>query len=555
MCISVDKNIMLKWLAFLLLAGQSLSLSLKKPQISFDKYHHQQDLENLFNRLAQDYPDKARVGDIGTSVQGRKLIYIELTNDVQVKSPWKPQVKLVGNMHGDETVGRQLIVYLAQFLLYEHDSDSDAINILNNTRLFLLPSMNPDGFEASEEGRCRSLAGYRGRKNGNGVDLNRNFPDQFDTEGERDARKYEKETMLMMDWIKNNKFILSANFHAGSEVASYPFDSRKLTSHDHSQYGVASLAPDNDFFIEMASTYANNHYDMHVNNRKCGEDLFEDGITNGAKWYIVRGGMQDFNYLYGECMEITLYITCCKYPLARFLQKEWDKNKMSLIKFVQLANRGLRGQVTDADGNPVDDVTIHVSGIAYNVTTDVTGIFFRMLTGGGIYNVTYFKKGYEPVRRTIYVPENDFVIDNIQLHKEKKVPSQFTVPLERSTDGRMLSIRATRADALKYCQENYPNGQLAVPTATADWLTQAGRIEMFKDVITGDATFSKFHLHLDYDHVTDDVSTVDGKLVAKGADFEDSFYFTTDEDIYLILSGDLTIMNGYCGLDILCQHD
>ena len=58
MCISVDKNIMLKWLAFLLLAGQSLSLSLKKPVISFDKYHNQTDLENLFNQLAENYPDK-----------------------------------------------------------------------------------------------------------------------------------------------------------------------------------------------------------------------------------------------------------------------------------------------------------------------------------------------------------------------------------------------------------------------------------------------------------------------------------------------------------------
>ena len=73
------------------------------------------------------------MGDIGTSVKGRKLIYLEVTNQVRDESPWKPNVKLVGNMHGDETVGRQLIVYLAQYLLYE-DGDSDAMNIMNNTR-------------------------------------------------------------------------------------------------------------------------------------------------------------------------------------------------------------------------------------------------------------------------------------------------------------------------------------------------------------------------------------------------------------------------------------
>ena len=53
--------------------------------------------------------------------------------------------------------------------------------------------------------------------------------------------------------------------------------------------GVASIAPDNDFFIEMASTYSNNHFDMHLNNRKCGEDQFDGGITNGAEWYNVPG--------------------------------------------------------------------------------------------------------------------------------------------------------------------------------------------------------------------------------------------------------------------------
>lgn len=62
---------------------------------------------------------------------------------------------------------------------------------------------------------------------------------------------------------------------------------------------------------------------------------FAQGITNGAYWYSVSGGMQDWNYIEEDCFEITLELSCQKYPSEKTLESFWIKNKDSLIKFME----------------------------------------------------------------------------------------------------------------------------------------------------------------------------------------------------------------------------
>ena len=52
------------------------------------------------------------------------------------------------------------------------------------------------------------------------------------------------------------------------------------------------------------------------------------------------GGMQDYNYAFGGCMELTLEISCCKFPEEDDLAQFWEDNKNSLITFMQLAHIG-----------------------------------------------------------------------------------------------------------------------------------------------------------------------------------------------------------------------
>ncbi|KAE8745102.1 hypothetical protein FOCC_FOCC008277 [Frankliniella occidentalis] len=361
----------------------------------------------------------------------------------------KPDVKYVANMHGNEAVGRELMLHLiqvryagaaghgdshdssegtlltlltplSQYLVNSYETDPYIKWLLDNTRIHILPSMNPDGFEVSREGQCD---GGQGRYNARGFDLNRNFPDYF----KQNNKRGQPETDAVKEWTSKIQFVLSGGLHGGALVASYPFDNTP-NSMFQNYASTPSLTPDDDVFKHLAITYSSNHPVMSRGVAcKAGTPAFNRGITNGAEWYPLTGGMQDFNYVWYGCMEVTLELSCCKFPPASELPKFWEENRVSLVKFLAEAHRGVHGFVMDENGNPVEKAALKVKGRDVGFQTTKYGEFWRILLPG-VYKLEVYAEGYLPREVDLMVVEQHPTLLNVTLHPAKVGPVSYASP-------------------------------------------------------------------------------------------------------------------------------
>ena len=349
-------------------------------------YHNYNELTEFLQNINSQYPDITNLISIGQSVEGRELWVLEVSDNAGINEI-EPEFKYIANMHGDETVGRELCLYLIEWLVNGYGNNDRATDIVDNTSIFIMPSMNPDGFENGS------------RYNANGVDLNRDFPDQFnDPNNSLSGRQ--PETQAMMQWTWEHNFVLSANMHTGALVANYPYDGPNT--------GVYSGAPDDDVFVQISRCYA----DAHPNMESGG---FQDGITNGADWYAVFGGMQDWNYVWESDFEITLEQNEVKWPNSNQLDGLWDDHQESMISYIEQIHQGVRGLVIDNESGEGLDATISVEGIDHEVFTDPeNGDYYRLLTPGN-YTLTAYSFGYLPATQNIIVEDDGYVEINFEL--------------------------------------------------------------------------------------------------------------------------------------------
>jgi hypothetical protein len=276
---------------------------------------------------------------------------------------------------------------LCDHLLTSYGSDPQATNIIDEIDLWIVPLMNPDGYDRYP----------RSRYNADGFDLNRNFPNYGET---NDPSGRPLEIQHVMNWSFAHSFTCSANLHGGALVVNYPFDNDDTGS----QY-----SPDDDMFIYISEQYS--QYNLPMWNG----DWYH-GITNGAEWYMIWGGMQDWNYHFMGNNEVTIELSNNKEPPASQIPQYWNDNRDSMLAYIQTCLIGVRGIVTDAGSGLPLAATVVVAGRDHEIYTDSdVGDYHRMLLPGS-YDLVFEVDGYPVTVPDVAVIAGDATRLDMELH-------------------------------------------------------------------------------------------------------------------------------------------
>ncbi|KAF4092513.1 hypothetical protein AMELA_G00021860 [Ameiurus melas] len=407
------------------------------------RHHNYKEMRKLMRSVNEACPDITRIYSIGKSYMGLKLYVMEISDNPGKHELGEPEFRYVAGMHGNEALGRELLLNLMQYICQEYKQGNQRIvHLVKETRIHLLPSMNPDGYEMAYK-KGSELAGWAlGRFSYKGYDMNNNFANlnsvmwdakELETDKSKLINHYipipkqytskdalvATETRAVINWMQSIPFVLSANLHGGELVVTYPFDmARDWAPREHTP------TPDDSFFRWLATVYAStNHVMSSPDRRPCHNKDFtrQNNIVNGANWHTVPGSMNDFSYLHTNCFEVTVELSCDKFPHTSELPLEWENNRESLLVYMEQVHRGIKGVIKDRDTKAgISDAIVKVDDIDHHIRSSSEGDYWRLLNPGD-YTVTVLAEGYVPVTRSCRVEYEHYpTICDFQLSKTPK---------------------------------------------------------------------------------------------------------------------------------------
>lgn len=224
---------------------------------------------------------------IHQTYEGRFLQWVKISDNPN-QSESEPQILYTAIHHAREPASLQQLIFYMWYLLENYSQDDTIKEIVDNTEMYFVPCVNPDGYIHNENTDPEGGGMWRkNRYNNHGVDNNRNYSyiddngnEVWNTSGTSnnqngstyagDGPFSEAENKAIRYFVENHNFIIALNNHTYSNLLLYPY------GYDYNQ-----PTEDNDIFEFISE-----------------ELVSENGYDNiiSADLYPAAGDSDDFMY-------------------------------------------------------------------------------------------------------------------------------------------------------------------------------------------------------------------------------------------------------------------
>lgn len=251
-----------------------------------------QEMLNILDSMQAKYPNLITVKQTvsaSTTLQGRPLYYVKIS-DNPAAAEAEPQVLYTALHHAREAESLSQLIFYMWYLLEHYNTDAHVKYLVDNTEMYFIPCVNPDGYVYNQTNSPAGGGMWRKNRRNNGssfgVDLNRNYGyfwgydnDGSSPNGTSDVYRgpsafSEPETQMVRDFCNAHQFKIALNAHTFSNLLIYPWG-----------YVPSLQTADSAIFQKMAGDMA-----------ECSGFLVGTGdMTVG---YVTNGDSDD--WMYGE---------------------------------------------------------------------------------------------------------------------------------------------------------------------------------------------------------------------------------------------------------------
>ncbi len=328
---------------------------------SMGGYHTYDDMIQHINNMATNYPELVSISEIGTSIEGRIIYAVKISDNVATNESAEEGVAYYDAItHAREPMGLETILYYMWTLLENYGTDPEYTYLVDHRELYFVPIVNPDGyvFNQSTNPNGGGLWRKNRRDNGNncfGIDLNRNYAfgwgNPAGSSGDICSNTYrgteafsEPESAAVRDFTNMIQPAAAYSCHTYSDVFLCPngFNDELLRYEDYAEFASEALP---EFYrgygnwVQMIGYYGAGTTHDYLNDQGALAYTPEIGHTFWESPFLICDRIQ-------EMLPSMKYLSWISGDVARFHDFEllnpnviWE-DQTSELK-IRLKNRGL----------------------------------------------------------------------------------------------------------------------------------------------------------------------------------------------------------------------